>query len=66
MNKSTYRLYRRFTAFRHLQAVRVAVLLARAGARRKRPRWAMPALEAERLRKTLRKMRKEGENVVED
>ena len=66
MNKSTYRLYRRFTAFRHLQAVRVAVLLARAGARRKRPRWAMPALEAERLRKTLRKMRTEGETVVED
>jgi len=66
MNKSMYRLYRKFTAFRRLQAVRIAVLLARAGARRKRPRWVMPVPEAERLRKTLRKMRKEGENVVED
>jgi len=66
MNKSMYRLYRRFAAFRRLQAVRVAVLLARAGARRKRPRWVMPPLEAERLRKTLLKMKKEGENVVED
>jgi len=28
MNKSTYRLYRRFTAFRRLQAVRVAVRTA--------------------------------------
>jgi hypothetical protein len=66
MNKSMYRLYRRFTAFRCLQAVRDAVLPACAGATRKRPRWVMPAPEAERLRKTLRKMRKEGENVVED
>jgi len=66
MNKSTYRLYRRFSAFRRLQATRAAVLLARAGAVRRRGRWVMSALEAERLRKTLRKMRKEGENVVED
>jgi hypothetical protein len=66
MNRSTCRLYRKFAAFRRLQAVRVAVLLARAGAVRKRPRWAMPALEAERLRKALLKMKKEGNNVVED
>ena len=26
MNKSMYRLYRKFTAFRRLQAVRIAVL----------------------------------------
>jgi len=66
MNKSTYRLYRRFSVFRHLQATRVAVLLACAGARRKRPRWVMSALELERLRKALRTMRKEGKDVVED
>ena len=65
MHRSTYRLYRRFPAFRRLQAVRVAVLLACAGAIRKRPRWVMPALEAERMRKALLNMKKEGADVVE-